>query len=70
MVNVPLWNEISASKVYPFINRSKWIIATSLVIVISSKEFEIRLHKQAFAGPILNFVPVDTGCNKRKTIFP
>lgn len=44
----------------------KWMIATSLVIVLSSKEFEIRLHKQAFAGPILNFMPVDTGCNKKK----
>lgn len=46
----------------------KWMIATSLVIVLSSKEFEIRLHKQAFAGPILNFMPVDTGCNKKNNL--
>lgn len=70
MVNVPLWNEISTSKVYPFTNWSKWIITTSLVVAISSKEFEIRLHKQAFAGPILNFMPVDTGVGIKEKNLP
>lgn len=69
MVNVPLWNEISTSKVYPFTNWSKWIF-TSLVVVITSKEFETRLHKQAFAGPILNFMPVDTGVAIKKKNLP
>lgn len=43
----------------------------SLVVAIISKEFETRLHKQAFAGPILNFMPVDTGVTvTEKKIFP
>lgn len=71
MVNVPLWNEISTSKVYPFTNWSKWIISASFVVAITSKAFETRLQKQAFAGPILNVLPVDTGvANKRKEVFP
>lgn len=70
MVNVPLWNEISTSKVYPFTNWSKWIITTSLVVAISSKEFETGLHKQALAGPILNFMPVDTGVAIKEKNLP
>lgn len=70
MVNVPLWNEISASKVYPFTNWSKWIITTTLAVVITSKEFETRLQKQAFAGPILNFMPVDTGATIKQKNLP
>lgn len=34
------------------------MIIKSLVIAIISKEFGTRLHKQAFAGPVSNVMPV------------